>query len=151
MVSRPPSGAIRVLVADADRVLTQGLRRTLSADERIDVVGIAQTGRETVKLAALLLPDVVLMGLELSDIDAIEATKRIRETVRSARVLLLAPSDRQHDLSRALEAGAVGFVRRHCTSAELLTPIFGLAMVAAVDAAPQTLPHQTARLRRVPR
>ncbi|HSL65641.1 MAG TPA: response regulator transcription factor [Gaiellaceae bacterium] len=151
MVSRPPSGAIRVLVADADRVLTQGLRRTLSADERIDVVGTAQTGRETVKLAALLLPDVVLMGLGLSDIDAIEATKRIRETVRSAQVLLLAPSERQHDVSRALEAGAAGFVRRHCTSPELLTPIFALAMVAAVDAAPHTLPHQTARPRQVPR
>jgi DNA-binding NarL/FixJ family response regulator len=107
--------------------------RTLSADERFDLVGCARDGREAVELAVSLLPDLVLMGIEMPAFDAIEATRRIREWVPSARVLILGPSDPRDDVDLALAAGAAGFLRRDCASADLVATIFGLALVFALS------------------
>jgi DNA-binding NarL/FixJ family response regulator len=107
--------------------------RTLSADERFDLVGCARDGREAVELAVSLLPDLVLMGIEMPVVDAIEATRRIRERVPSARVLILGPSDPRDDVDLALAAGAAGFLRRDCASADLAATIFGLALVFALN------------------
>ena len=131
--SGPPSGAIRVLLADGDRLFARELMRTLSADERFDIVGCARDGREAVELASSLLPDLVLMGIERPAVDAIEATRRIRARVPSARVLFMGRSDPPDDVDLALAAGAAGFVRRGCASADLVATIFGLALVFALD------------------
>lgn len=133
VASGPHSGAIRVLLADGDRLLARKLMRTLSEDERFDVVGCARDGREAVELTISLLPDVVLMGMEMPAVGAIEATRRIRERVPSARVLCMGPSDPPDDVDIALAAGAAGFVRRDCSSADLTATIFGLASVFALD------------------
>lgn len=133
VASSPPSGAIRVLLADGDRLLARELMRTFSADERFDLVGCARDGREAVELAVSLLPDLVLMGIEMPVVDAIEATRRIRERVPSARVLILGPSDPWDDVDLALAAGAAGFLRRDCASADLAATIFGLASVFALN------------------
>jgi DNA-binding NarL/FixJ family response regulator len=131
MASGPPTGAIRVLLADGDHLLARQLMRTLSAEERFDIVGCARDGREAVELATSLLPDVVLMGLEMPALDAVEATRRIRARVPSARVLIMGSPDEPDDVEVALAAGAAGFVRRSCASAELIATIFGLALVFA--------------------
>ena len=91
--SGPPTGAIRVLLADGDRLLVRELMRTLSAEERFEIVGCARDGKEAVELATSLLPDVVLMGLEMSALDAVEATRSIRARVPSARVLMMGSFD----------------------------------------------------------
>lgn len=131
MASGPPTGAIRVLLADGDHLLARQLMRTLSAEERFDIVGCAYDGREAVELATSLLPDVVLMGLEMPALDAVEATRRIRAWVPSARVLIMGSPDKPGDVDVALAAGAAGFVGRSCASAELVATIFGLALVFA--------------------
>ena len=131
MASGPPTGAIRVLLADGDHLLARQLMRTLSAEERFDIIGCARDGREAVELATSLLPDVVLMGLEMPALDAVEATRRIRARVPSARVLIMGSPDEPDDVDVALAAGAAGFVRRSCASAELVATILGLALVFA--------------------
>lgn len=131
MASGPPTGAIRVLLADGDHLLARQLMRTLSAEERFDIVGCAYDGREAVELATSLLPDVVLMGLEMPALDAVEATRRIRAWVPSARVLIMGSPDEPGDVDVALAAGAAGFVGRSSASAELVATIFGLALVFA--------------------
>ncbi len=133
MASGPPTGAIRVLLADGNRVLLRELMRTLSAEELFDIVGCARDGREAVELATSLLPDVVLMGLEMPALDAVEATRRIRARVPSARVLIMGSFAEPDDVELALAAGAAGVVQRTCASAELVATIFGLALVFAFD------------------
>jgi DNA-binding NarL/FixJ family response regulator len=107
--------------------------RVLAAEEWIDVVGCARDGMEAVELATSLLPDVVFMGMEMPALDALEATRRIRAEVPSARVLLIGSSDQLHDVDLALAAGAAGFVRRRSASAELAATILGLGLVFAFD------------------
>ena len=131
--SGPPTGAIRVLLADGDRLLVRELMRTLSAEERVEIVGCARDGKEAVELATSLLPDVVLMGLEMSALDAVEAIRSIRARVPSARVLMMGSFDEPDDVELALAAGAAGFVRRSCASEESVATIFGLALVTAFD------------------
>jgi two-component system, NarL family, response regulator LiaR len=133
MASGPPTGAIRVLLADGDRLLARELMRRLSAEEPFDIVGCARDGNEAVDLATSLLPDVVLIGLEMPGLDVVEAIRRIRARVPSTRVLIMGSSDQPDDVDLALAAGAAGFVRRSCASAELVATIFGLAVVFAFD------------------
>jgi DNA-binding NarL/FixJ family response regulator len=128
---RPSPGAIRVLLADGERPFVRKLMRVLAVEEWIDVVGCARDGMEAVELATSLLPDVVFMGTEMPALDAVEAPRRIRAEVPSARVLLIGSSDQLHDVDLALAAGAAGFVRRRAASAELAATILGLGLVFA--------------------
>ena len=109
------------------------LMRALTVEERFDIVGCARDGREAVELATSLLPDVVLMGMEMPTLDAIEATRRIRARVPSARVFLMGPSEQLEDVDLALAAGAAGVVRRSCASADVVATMFGLAVVFTFD------------------
>jgi DNA-binding NarL/FixJ family response regulator len=133
--SGPPTGAIRVLLADGDRRLVRELMTTLSAEDCVDVVGCAHDGTEAVELAASLLPDVVLMGSEMSDFDAVEATRRIRARVPSAGVLIMGSFDEPGDVDPALAAAAAGFVRLSFASSGIAATILGLALVFAFDQA----------------
>ena len=78
----PPERAVRVLIADDQRLFAESLMTVLGEDDRIDVVGIAGNGREAVDLALELQPDVVLMDLNMPLLDGFEATREIRETAK---------------------------------------------------------------------
>jgi DNA-binding NarL/FixJ family response regulator len=133
MVTSPFSGAIRVLLADTDRLSNKALARTLNAHEGIDVIGWARDAGEAVELAASLLPDIVLLGIEAREVDPFEATRSIRERTPSTRVLILGAPQTRDDLELALDAGAVGFIERGCESVDLMAAMMGLASVLAVD------------------
>ena len=122
----PPPGAIRVLLAEADRPFARELMRTLTAEERFDIVGCARDGREAVELATALLPDVVLMGMEMPALDAVETTRRIRARFRRRAFSSWAPRSAV-EVDLALAAGAAGFIRRSSSSADLAAAILGLA------------------------
>jgi DNA-binding NarL/FixJ family response regulator len=132
MMTSPSSGAIRVLLADADRLSNKVLARTLTAHEGIEVVGWARDGGEAVELAASLLPDIVLLGIEAREVDPFEATRSIRERSPSTRVLILGAPRTRDDVELALDAGAVGFMERG-ESVDLMAAMMGLALVFAVD------------------
>lgn len=101
---------IRVLLADDHGVIRDGLGRLISALEGVALVGVAADGAQAVEQAGQLLPDVVLMDLDMPVLDGIAATKRITtDHPQTAVVVLTAFSDRQRILS-ALEAGACGYL-----------------------------------------
>jgi DNA-binding NarL/FixJ family response regulator len=101
---------IRVLLADDHGVIRDGLGRLISALDGVVLAGVAADGAQAVEQAAQLLPDVVLMDLDMPVMDGIEATKLITAArPETAVVVLTAFSDRQRIMS-ALEAGACGYL-----------------------------------------
>jgi len=114
---------LRVLIADDHRLFAESLRALLCEDERVEVVGIAQTGDEAVGLAARLLPDIVLMDFSMPGLDGMQATRRINELDLPCRVLLLTGDQDDDVAAHAHEAGAAGFVRKE-QGADVLREVF---------------------------
>lgn len=137
MPSVPRSGrAVRVLIADDQRLFAESLMTVLSEDERVEVVGIAANGEEAVKLASELEPDVILMDLKMPVIDGLEATRRIRETGLSAQILLLTGTETAIGAQDAIDAGANAFLRKERSVDELRQVFLEVASLAAVLGSP---------------
>jgi DNA-binding NarL/FixJ family response regulator len=114
---------IRVLIADDHRLFAEALEAILAADDRIKVVGQAADGREAVRLAQDLLPDVVLMDISMPVLDGIEAARQIRSVAAGACILMLTGSNSRSDVDRARKAGAAGYVTKDRIAAELIDAI----------------------------
>ena len=137
MPSLPPSGrAVRVLLADDQRLFAESLMAVLSEDERVEVVGIADNGEEAVRLAAELQPDVILMDLKMPVMDGLEATRRIRETGLPVQILLLTGTETPVRAEDAAEAGATAFLRKERGVEELRQVFLEVASLAAVLGTP---------------
>lgn len=119
MTATPPA---RILLCDDHVVVRAGLLALLGSEPDIDVVGEAGSGEEAVALAAKLTPDVVLMDLQLGEgIDGVEATRRIATT--GVHVLVLTTYDTDADITRAIEAGATGYLLKAERPEELFVAI----------------------------
>ncbi|MCX5110381.1 response regulator transcription factor [Streptomyces sp. NBC_00378] len=119
MTATPP---VRILLCDDHVVVRAGLLALLGSEPDIDVVGEAGSGEEAVALAAKLTPDVVLMDLQLGEgIDGVEATRRIATT--GVHVLVLTTYDTDADITRAIEAGATGYLLKAERPEELFAAI----------------------------
>jgi DNA-binding NarL/FixJ family response regulator len=123
---------LRVLIADDHRLFAESLRALLCEDDRVEVVGIAQSGDEAVRLATRLLPDVVLMDIRMPGGDGMEATRRIQELDLPCRVLLLTGDQDQDVAAHAFQAGAAGFVRKEQGADVLREVFFEVAALSAV-------------------
>jgi DNA-binding NarL/FixJ family response regulator len=100
----------RVLVADDNELLRAGLVTVLESDPDIEVVAQASDGRDAVRLASSLCPDVVLMDVEMPGGDGITATRAITDAAGAPRVLVLTMFDLDDYVAEALRAGASGFL-----------------------------------------
>ncbi|MFD6435772.1 response regulator [Streptomyces venezuelae] len=121
---------VRLLVCDDHVVVRAGLLALLGSAPDIEVVGEAGTGEEAVALAAKLTPDVVLMDLQLGEgIDGVEATRRITSAPSPApHVLVLTTYDTDADITRAIEAGATGYLLKAERPEELFSAIQAASM-----------------------
>ena len=113
------TGPIRVLVADDQRVVREGLGTLLGLITGIDVVGTAADGDEALALAIQLRPDVVLMDLRMPRCDGIEATRRLREHDAGIKVLVLTTYADDRSVIDALRAGARGYLTKDAGAAEI--------------------------------
>jgi DNA-binding NarL/FixJ family response regulator len=118
--------AVRVVIADDHGLFAEALEAILTIDGRVQVVGLAGDGANAVELAARLEPDVVLMDISMPVLDGFEATRRIRERVPGASVLILTGSNSRDDVDRSREAGAAGYVTKDRIAAELVEAIIDL-------------------------
>lgn len=114
---------IRLVVADDHKIVREGLRSLLEREPGIDVAAEADNGREAMKLAVELKPDVVLMDLSMPDMNGIEATRRIAEAPGGSRVLALSMHSDKRFVVEALAAGAKGYLLKDCASEELVGAI----------------------------
>jgi DNA-binding NarL/FixJ family response regulator len=117
--------AVRVLLADGERLVRAGLRGLLAVGRDIVVAAEAASGREAIALATEIHPDVVLMNLRLPDLDGLEATRRIttHPDLSQVRVLILSDEDGDEELFGALRAGASGVLTSDAYPADLLRAV----------------------------
>ena len=118
---------IRVLIADDHRLFAEALEAILGGDDRITVVGHAGDGREAVRLAHDLHPDVVLMDISMPVLDGIEAARQIRTSDGEARILMLTGSNSRSNVDRARSDGAAGYVTKDRIAAELIDAIVDIS------------------------
>jgi len=114
---------IRVLVVDDIPETRDHLSKLLSFESDMDVVGAAASGREAIEMAAKLLPDVVLMDINMPDMDGIAATEQLSATVPSAAVVMMSVQGEADYLRRSMLAGAREFLVKPFSSDELTSSI----------------------------
>lgn len=116
---------IRVVIADDSTAILEGLSSLIDADKPFQVVGLAGNGAEAVAQASALLPDVLVMDVQMPIMDGIEATQRIKQDHPGVGVLIL--SAFADHLEAGLAAGADGYLLKDCTPEELLTDLKRIA------------------------
>lgn len=113
------TGPIRVVLADDQRVVREGLGTLLGLIGGIEVVGTAADGHEALALALKFRPDVVLMDLRMPRCDGIEATRLLREHDAGIKVLVLTTYADDRSVIDALRAGARGYLTKDAGAAEI--------------------------------
>src|SRR5688500_8850038 len=116
-------GRIRVLLADDHAVLRAGLRALLSAEPDMEAVGEAGDGQETVRQAALLRPDVIVMDIAMPGSSGLQATRAIRAQGIPSKVLILTMHAEEQYLLPVIEAGGSGYVLKTGADSELIEAI----------------------------
>lgn len=117
----------RVLIVDDHAVLRAGLRTLLEDDEGFEVVGEAEDGEAALRLAEQQRPDLIVLDLSLPGMGGVEVTRRIRESLRSTRVLVLTAHEDEVLLREALRAGASGYVVKRAAPSELINALRAVA------------------------
>jgi DNA-binding NarL/FixJ family response regulator len=131
-------GATRVLLADDQRVIREGLATLLGLLPDVEVVGTAADGEEALELAAELTPDVVLMDLRMPRCDGVEATRRLRDLDTDSKVIVLTTYADDQSVVDALRAGARGYLTKDAGAEEIQQAIAAVARgEAAIDPAVQ--------------
>jgi DNA-binding NarL/FixJ family response regulator len=110
MTQENGSTVIRVIVADDHSVVRKGIKDHLGAEPDIQVIGEAEDGREAVRLAIALQPDVMIMDVAMPHVNGVEATRQLRRVVPSVKVLVLSGYDDAPYVDGLLDAGASGYL-----------------------------------------
>jgi DNA-binding NarL/FixJ family response regulator len=118
---------VRVLIVDDDDLMRAGLRGVLASDERIELVGEANDGRQAVYRTRLLKPDVVLMDVRMPDLDGISATRELLTAFPDVKVVILTTFEQDDYIFGALSAGASGFLLKRTRPEELIAAIHTIA------------------------
>ena len=115
--------SITVFLADDHAVVRDGLRHLLEAQPDIKVVGDAADGRQTLQLIERLNPDVAIMDIAMPELNGIEATRKIRADCPSTQVIILSIYSTEEHVSRALQAGARGYVLKESAGIEVVNAV----------------------------
>jgi DNA-binding NarL/FixJ family response regulator len=119
VTSAPGQDPIRVLIADDQRVVREGLSMLVGLIDGVEVVGAADDGAQAVRLAEALRPDVVMMDLRMPGTDGIAATAELRQRLPAARVLVLTTYADEAAIVPALRAGARGYLTKDASAEEI--------------------------------
>lgn len=118
---------IRIILADDNSLVRQGIRKMLASIDDIHVVGEAEDGQEAVTLAQRLKPDVVVMDISMPQVDGLEATERIQALNTSTQVLILSMHTGPAFVRRAVRKGARGYVLKRTATQDLVPALYTVA------------------------
>ena len=107
---------ITVLLAEDHMVVREGFRKLLEAEDDIEVIGEAQTGRQAVELTRKLRPAVVVMDIAMPLLNGLEATRQIRKTFPDTKVIILSAHSDDAYVDQAIAIGAAGFLLKQTSS-----------------------------------
>lgn len=118
----------RIAIAEDHTILREGLKALLSSNADLEVVGEAEDGREAVRIALELKPDLMLMDLSMPKLNGIEAIKEIKRQCPEIKVLILTVYKTEEYVLASLQAGADGYILKEANHAEFLMAIKNVLM-----------------------
>ena len=138
--AQEPQICTRVLIADDHELVRHGLKALLETEEGYEVCGEAASGREAVKMAIELKPDVAVLDISMPGLNGLEAARRIRKACVKTQILVLTMHDSEQLAQALLDAGALGYVLKSDISRDL---------AAGVDSVRRQRPFFTTRVARM--
>jgi DNA-binding NarL/FixJ family response regulator len=114
---------IRILLAEDQTLMRQGLKTILELESGFEVAGEAEDGKAAVKLALQLRPDIILMDVQMPQLNGVEATAAICRSWPEAKVIILTTFDRDDYVFQGVRAGAVGYLLKDLPSPKLVETI----------------------------
>lgn len=118
---------IKLLLVDDHDVVRTGLKSYLDTQEGLLVVGEAGSGSEAIQRASEVKPDVVVMDITMSDMDGLEATRKLKSLLPDCQVLALTVHEDKQYLFEMVAAGATGYLTKQAAAEELVTAIRAVA------------------------
>lgn len=110
----------RVMLVDDHALFREGLRMIISNQPDMDVVGEASDGFEAIIMAGELIPDLILMDIQMPVFDGIEAARRIKKDLPSTIIVMLTVRDDEEKLFEAIKSGAQGYLLKQMNSHDLV-------------------------------
>ncbi|WP_310421943.1 response regulator transcription factor [Chamaesiphon sp. VAR_48_metabat_135_sub] len=110
---------IRILLADDQKSIRERLKSLLETEADFDIVGMVDNGYDAIEQVKLLLPDVVLMDMEMPDLDGVFATKIISNSSLKTKILVLSSHDGDEYVAKSICAGANGYILKGAPAQEI--------------------------------
>ena len=131
----PAQDKFKVLIVDDIPETRENIRRLLQFDNQIEVVGTARSAKEAIDLSTEILPDVVIMDINMPDMDGIQATEAIRRKIPFIQVVILSVQSDQNYMRRAMLAGARDFLSKPPSIDDLTSAIHKAGSLAQEERA----------------
>ncbi len=123
---------ISVLLVDDHAMVRSGVKTFLQTQPDISVVGEAGSGEDAVKVAAQLIPDVILMDLIMPNMDGVETTRRVKQVSPRSQIVVLTSYHEDEHIFPALKAGALSYILKDVSAEELASAVRKAALGEAV-------------------
>lgn len=114
---------IKVLIADDIMILRQGLKAVLEQDPELQVVALAENGKEALEKCKVYRPDVVMMDMRMPDYDGAYGIRAIKEQLPDIRVLVLTTFDDEETIEKAVSSGADGYILKEMEDAKVIASV----------------------------
>jgi DNA-binding NarL/FixJ family response regulator len=130
----------RILIVDDHKIVREGLRALIEETEGFEVIGEARNGREAIRIAKQLQPDIVIMDVAMAEMNGIEATRQLVAQQSQAKVLALSMHSDSRYVRQMLEAGAMGYLLKDNAFEEIVIALQSL-MAGRLYVSPQASGH----------
>ncbi len=114
---------IKILLADDHKITRDGLKALLESQKNMIVIGEAENGRQAVRLASELAPDVIVMDINMPELNGIEATRQIIAELPETKIIALSMYSDKRYVVGMLKAGVSGYLLKNCAFDELVSAI----------------------------